>query len=268
MYHLFCYSLLILFALNSHANEIDILKDLVSMSSVEENLKRNVNVAFGDGTGERADVVDRIGLSNLFLVNIDGNAFISDSTGGFLSSASNLKKFTNHGLFNAMTSNNATEDNIKFYEYAKTQKNNLPVFKGTGKDSGLIVAFMDPSCPNCKQFHLVQRLKVNSLGYDVMYIPSARNPKDKKVMNSLVHYYCRKDRMVDWAQTLYNDYKKARYKSKQNPLESCSSIDESYIRHLSEVFSRHMMLGSPAFITPDGMTLYGYNELDMYLNKK
>jgi len=252
--------------LTSFANDIDVLRGLVDKEVVEGNLKTNMNISFGDGMGEKVEMIDRIGLSNLFLVNIDGKPYVSDGTGGFISSQADFKRFTNSGLFNALATNQDTEDNIKFYEYAKTQKDNLPVFPGVGDNKGLIVAFMDPSCPNCKKFHLGQRVAVNSLGFDVMYVPSARNPMDDKLINSLVHFYCRSNDLLPSIQQLYNDYSKV--KSLQKPLESCTGQHESYIRSISEVFSRHRMIGSPAFITPDGMTLYGYGELERYTKKK
>jgi len=266
MFRLFYCSLLFLTTFASVGSEIDVLKGLVAHSTVEVSLRTNMVASFGDSAAEKASVVDRIGLSNLFLVSIDNKPYVSDATGTFISSQSDLKRFTSMGLFNAMTTNKGNEDNIKFYEYAKTQQDSLPVFRGVGEQAGLIVAFMDPSCPNCKKFHLSQRLKVNSMGYDVMYIPSARNPRNEKLVNALVHFYCRKEGLMDSVQTLYNDFKRA--SSKQKALASCSSQQESYIRHMSEVFSRHRMVGSPSFITPEGMTLYGYGELERYIDRK
>ena len=248
----------------SSANEIDALKALTEESDVESRLKLSMKMSFG-GNEDKASVVDRIGMSNLFIANIDGKPFISDSSGTFISPRSELKRFTSKGLFNALSGNKGTSENISLYNYMMTQKRKLPLFKQTAlpESKGVIVAFMDPSCPNCASFHNSQKINVSLAGYDVMYVPSARNPRNKKVVNALVHFYCRSDDLLFSVQALYSDYK--RNKSKQKPIPSCSSVNESYVRVLAETFSRHKFIGSPAFITPEGYVLYGYAELRMYI---
>tara|TARA_R110001583_G_scaffold4718_14_gene26921 strand:+ start:15698 stop:16495 length:798 start_codon:yes stop_codon:yes gene_type:complete len=264
VFRLFLFSLLLIASANGHSNEIDSLIGLTDEADVEERLKSNMKMSFG-GNEDKVRVIDRIGVSNLFIANIDGKPYISDSTGGFISPRSELKRFTHKGLFNALAGNSATTDNIGFYNYAMSQQQKLPVFKqGSFPESkGVIVAFMDPSCPNCANFHNKQRVNVSLAGYDVMYIPSARNPRDDKLVDALVHFYCRSEDLLYSIQTLYSDYRAS--KSKTKPLPSCTGVDESYVRSLVEVFSRHKFIGSPAFITPEGYVLYGYNELGMYI---
>ena len=249
----------------SYSNEIDALKGLEDISVVESRLKNNMKLSFG-GNEDKATIVDRIGMSNLFIANIDGKPFISDSSAAFISPRSELKRFTSKGLFNALSGNDATSENISLYNYIFSLKDKLPLFRQTGssESKGVLVAFMDPSCPNCANFHNQQRIKVSQAGYDVIYIPSTRNPQNKKVINSLVHFYCRKTGLLYSVQTLYSDYK--RNKNKQAPPPSCSAVDKSYIVALTEIFTRHKFIGSPAFITPEGYVLYGFSELRMYIN--
>ena len=249
MFRLFCCSFALLFGFanfSTLASEIDILKELVDEDVVAERLTTNMSLSFGEHAESKVKLIDRIGVSNHFLVSLDGKPFITDATGSFLFGQSELKRFTPKGVFNAMTDNEGNQSNVDFYSYVMTQKSSLPLYKNTrGEEKGTIVAFMDPSCPNCQKFHAVQRISVTSSGYDVVYVPSARNPNDKKLTNVLVNYYCGSEVVIGNIQSLYNNYKKA----DKNPPNKCSAQQKSYTKNLIKVFSRHRMIGSPAFIT-------------------
>lgn len=195
--------------------------------------------------------IDRIGLSELFLVNGARKAFITDATGTVVLEASSVRYIPNENVKTVHYGNNEIHTLSNFYHFATSGV--LPEFGSSTK--GRIVVFMDPTCPNCVNFHNNEMFNLTQKGYSFVYVPSLRDGSSNRNRETLLAHYCSDGSQYDNVQTLYSNYRMSR----ERPLDrsQCLPVEESMYSSIIDVFARHQMLGSPAFMLSSGEIIYG-----------
>jgi hypothetical protein len=206
--------------------------------------------------------VQRVGLSELFLAKTPDKTFIVDSKGMSLLESASINYVTD-GLIKTMHYGNKKQAHLsEFYHFAR--QGFFPTF---GSSETPIVVFMDPTCPNCVSFH--KRIAAGMIkdGNSFIYVPSLRDPSSKRGRNALLASYCSVgDTQFDNVQALYSDYRAA--SAKPIDRSQCIPLLEKVMDTAINTFVRHQMLGSPAFMMPDGEIIYGAKALARRLTKK
>lgn len=204
--------------------------------------------------------VERMGVSSLFRIKMDGKAYLTDDSARFWMPYGPIKQMSPDGIYQTTSTQEEIESILGLLSFIDVYKAELITYPANGKRRYKVYAFMDVSCPYCQKFHRTELRRFNNKGVEFIYVPLLRDVSSKKTRKMTNALYClpKGDRQVAMDGILSN------FKNEKNRLlkiDGCSNNNKWLYDLLMNSGQRHGFSGSPVFITENGRIFYGASGL-------
>lgn len=239
---------------------------LTPNSTVEKNvLKRLVSgLKMSDEKASEAKV-QRLLTSDLFSVRVgERNYLIGPDAKNWVQSEFEGFYIFGDGVRSVSVSNESKESLLSMQFLLKNLGEYLPLY-GDINAKTKFYAFIDVTCPHCRDFHLFSRTDFERAGVSFIYVPFLRNSKDYLAQTVNKRAFCSSSKLE--------------IKSKLNKLFSlsrseleadltppkCNRIQSSIFDFLLLTGDRYNLRGSPMFMSMNGDVIYGVPSLKRYV---
>jgi hypothetical protein len=246
------------------------------LNSMEE-IKEKVSSQLQRVLSMPKDSADEVSVTRIFdttwiKVTIDGKSYITDQNARqWLGTDMSELFLFDEVAKRVVVGNDNRESLIDYTNFVVKFSDIVPVFPETrnGGESVIVYAFVDPSCPRCREFHLTQMEKWRSYGVTWVYIPFLVNPDDKKSRELAVGTFCA-DSTSELKKRVNRVYLEGPKKSRSliQGWNSCDVTKEQIINSILDSGIRHGLAGSPMFVTQSGDVYYGAPSLEIAVIKK
>lgn len=244
--------------------------NLTSMKDINTLIRKKMIEDLGMKESEANTAkAQRIFTSDWFAVNIRDRTYVIDNTASYwLESDLDGMFALSPSISRVNVSNNTRGSLVKLMNLAMNSEDILPRYKrGPGALNERVYAFVDLSCPHCREFHLTQRAKWQSLGIDWVYIPFSRDMENKKMREMNVAAFCQQT--PEKSKAIIDEI----YLSPSNRLQSlsskykkdCSTLKKKMVEFFVGSGERYGFAGSPMFLTETGRVLYGVPAFENYM---
>tara|TARA_B100000809_G_scaffold255150_1_gene293292 strand:- start:867 stop:1682 length:816 start_codon:yes stop_codon:yes gene_type:complete len=238
---------------------------LVASKLVPENVveKNAVGHLMLQGVNKPRIDVERIGVSSIFRIKMDGKAYLTDDSARFWMPYGPIKQMSPDGIYQTTSTQKEIDSIIGLLSFIDIYKDEMVIYPANGKRKHKVYAFMDVSCPYCQKFHRTELRGFRNKGVELVYVPLLRNVNDKKVRKMTNALYClpKGDKQAAMDGILTN------FKYEKNRLlgiKGCSSNNQWVYDLLMNSGQRHGFSGSPVFITENGRVFYGASGLTSF----
>lgn len=246
---------------------------LHDINSIENNVKSQLETVLGMTQSALKDVrISRVADTTWIQVSVEGKSYITDyrATQWLGSDLSELYLF-NETVKRIVVSNDNKESLLDYAHLMTKMRNIAPVYEAYGTLNGrpkVIYAFVDPSCPRCKEFHLTNMNEWRRLGITWVYIPFLINDNDDA--KELAEYvYCAPS-IAEVKERVNTAYLKGPEKAGKmiRKSDACGQKEKSIVNSILTAGFRHGLAGSPMFLTDSGEVFYGTPSLEMSVINK
>jgi hypothetical protein len=239
---------------------ISIASDLVPEYIVAQ--KANNHLIFQGVIKPRIDV-ERMGVSSLFRIKMDGKAYLTDDSARFWMPYGPIKQMSLDGIYQTTSTQDEINSILGLLFFIDSYKDALITYPAIGKRKYRVYAFMDVSCPYCQEFHRKSLRNFNNKGVEFIYVPLLRDISMNKVRQITNTVFCfpKEQRQMAMDNVLLN------YKEEKGSLilkKGCSNNNVWLYDLLMESGQRHGFSGSPVFITENGRIFYGASGLTSF----
>ncbi|WP_155761665.1 DsbA family protein [Alteromonas mediterranea] len=240
---------------------------------IEKNVRSQLETVLGMSKRALDDVrISRIADTTWIQVSVEGKSYITDyrATQWLGSDLSELYIF-NESAKRIVVSNDNKESLIDYARFMSKMREISPVYEAHRTLNGrptVIYAFVDPSCPRCKEFHLTKMNEWRALGITWVYVPFLIDDNDDA--KELAEYvYCAPS--IDEVKARVDSvYLKGPEKAGKmiRRSDACGQKEKSVVNSVLTAGFRHGLAGSPMFLTDSGEVFYGTPSLEMAVINK
>lgn len=254
------------------SDEFDFI-GLRDMASIESNVKTRLTKVLGMPARQAEDVrVSRIFNTTWIQVSVEGKTYITDHRARQWLGTDLSELFLFEDTAKRIVVGNDNRESLIDYAHLMMKMREIsPVYPAFNSPAGrpqVIFAFVDPSCPRCREFHLTKMKEWRTLGITWVYIPFLIS--DKKKPRELAEYvYCAQD--IDEVKKRIDDvYLKGPKDAEKliNSNDACGQKEKSVVTSILSAGFRHGLAGSPMFLTEEGEVYYGTPSLEMAVINK
>ncbi|MEG3764876.1 hypothetical protein [Alteromonas sp. 14N.309.X.WAT.G.H12] len=245
--------------------------DFVHLSDIDA-IKENVIDRLQRVLGMSKDEVDKVRVSRIYnttwvQVSVDGKTYITDKRARQWLGTDLSELYLFEDAAKRISVGNDNRESLIDYAYFMLKLPSVaPIYPATSSPTGkqkLIFAFVDPSCPRCRDFHLTKMEQWRALGVTWVYIPFLISD-DRKSEELAEYVYCPSD--IDEVKKRIDEVylvgkKKAAGRAALN--DACGQKEKSVVTSILTAGFRHGLAGSPMFLTESGEVYYGTPSLEM-----
>jgi len=216
--------------------------------------------------------IQRIFTSDWFIVNFKSRNYVVDNTASYwLESDLNGMFLLNPSLSKVNVSNSTRVSLMKLMYFLKTSVDYLPTYsRGEGPLNETIFAFVDLTCPYCKEFHLKHRAEWQMLGVNWVYVPFSKDLGNRRNTDLNADVFCQENTEVvkNSVDEIYLMPRSRLTSVASNYKKNCSPVQSAFINFLMSNGERYALAGSPMFLTESGKVFYGAPSLENYIKTK
>lgn len=212
--------------------------------------------------------VQRLLTSDLFSVRVgERNYLIGPDAKNWVQSDFEGFYMFGDGVRNVTVSNDTRESLLSLQLLLKSVNEYLPHYGDLDSDL-VFFAFMDATCPHCRDFHLFSRTDFERAGVSFIYIPFLRDTKSYLGRQTNLRAYCAPSKL-DIKQRLNKTFSLSVTELEadlSNP--NCTKIQLALFEFLLGSGDRYNLRGSPMFMSFNGDVIYGVPSLKRYVFEK
>ena len=260
---------------NASKNKVEIKKyapwvDLAKIDEVTASAIDNVSNAIGvEPVALEKMTITRVYTADLYQVNLDGKSYIVNASADYWISADAIGNvfLFNNNITPVNASNEVREDLIKLTQLASRWQYPTAVFEESNATE-TIYAFVDLSCPHCKNFHLTKRESWQHRGVRFVYLPMLLDQSVKRVRQLHERVFCLPSNKTKNELITHIYLNGTRVELPEIENIECSKADKALFDSLMNAGGRYGLSGTPLFLTESGNLLYGINSLEQYLRSQ
>lgn len=236
-----------------------------SLRYVESNVHDKALTELGMSESDLPDIfVNRVFTSSFYNVYIDGNRYITDESATYWMQNKNSEFFIfNEGAYGVSATNATKESLIELSPLIEAMVDDylveyLPI---NTKVKRTVYAFMDLSCPHCKEFHLNKRQEWQAKGVRIVYVPFLRDTGSRRVAEATAGAFCQEtaEQRKDSINKVFMDgVRRVDFSSAE-----CSSLQKGILDFMFNSGAVYRLRGSPMFLTDTGRVYYGYSPFEI-----
>jgi hypothetical protein len=200
--------------------------------------------------------IERIYDSEIFSVSVDGKHYIVTGDAKYWVSAAYSDVFKINGnVENVNINNKDREDMLLLIGLIARQDGIVTISPEVSEFKKSVFAFIDISCPHCRDFHLKVLQDWNRRGVRIYLVPFMRNPEDKKVASVMNDIFCA-EKNSERLDLILNAYINVKTYKTQGNSASCG-YRKPMLESLYRIGSQYKLKGSPMFVNMVGDVYYG-----------
>lgn len=204
------------------------------------------------------ETTERIGLSFWYGVTLDGNRYIVDQSGSYITKQTDGVINFNSGLPSIVTLTNTEWNSLSnFISFLSGSQSIVTTYQPNIAVKDEVYVFIDLSCEFCRKFHNTELRKLLLDGIAVKYVPYVRS-HSKKLERLTSNVFCQPEairkHLID---EIYNvGWKKYQPSATQ---QECNKVNTKELEAIIYSGLRHGLKASPVFINSSGKVFEGYS---------